>query len=180
MVWVTWWLEDLPSSWLHRLSDQALLDSINKNRSLCRMMRRGAETPTVGKMWEGSLLSLHVYGSLLAMEANHKRGLDVDAFSEFATPGKKLAAEGHRFKLPDWHRDEDVQISHIAAMHREGLWRSPGHAIELDEEEMFWPVLWPVTTTGGYQLMVAKKDREAMERDDLFLPDDVKARVVNL
>lgn len=180
MVWVTWWLEDLPSSWLHRMSDQALLDSINKCKSLCRIMRRGAEPPTVGKMWEGRVLALHAYGSLLCVEANHKRGLDDDSFSEFATPGRKLAEAGERFALPDWHRDEDVQISHIAAIHREGLWRSPAHAIELDEEEMFWPVLWPVAVTGGYHLMVAKKDREAMSRDDLWLPDDVRSRVVNL
>lgn len=41
-------------------------------------------------------------------------------------------------------------------------------------------MLWPVATTGGYHLMVSKKDREAMARDDLWLPDDVRARVVNL
>lgn len=178
---VTWWLDTLPGMWLERISDEALLETIRTSLALCRLFRRGGELPAVGRMWKNHVLALHAYGCLLSIEANHKRGLDEDSFADFGTPGRKLAEEGARFALPRWHDDEDVHISHIAAIEREGLWRSDEHRIELDEEDGFWPVLWPVATeSGGYELMVNKKDREAMAVDDLWLPDEVRARVVNL
>lgn len=181
MTKVTWWLDTLPSMWLDRLSDEALLETIKTSLALCRVFRRGTDDiPVVGRMWEANQLALHAYGCLVCVEVNHKRGLDNDSFADFGTPGKQMAQDGVRFALPPWHDDEDVHISHIAAVHREGLWRSPAHAIELDEEDMFWPMLWPVAVTGGYHLMVSKKDREAMAVDDLWLPDDVRDRVVNL
>jgi len=179
-VKVTWWLDTLPSMWLDRISDEALLATIQTTLSLRRLLWRGGELPAVGRMWENHVLALHAYGAILCIEANHKRGLDADFFADFGTPGRKLAEEGHRFQLPPWHDDEDVHISHIAAMTRGGFWRSDLHRVELDEEDGFWPTLWPVATTGGYHLMVSKRDREAMSRDDLWLPDDVRARVVNL
>jgi hypothetical protein len=33
---------------------------------------------------------------------------------------------------------------------------------------------------GGYELRVNKSDKAAMEVDDLWLPDDIRRRVVNL
>jgi len=179
-VKVTWWLDTMPSMWLERLSDEALLETIRTSLALCRLIRRGGELPAVGRMWEGRVLALHAYGAMLCIEANHKRGLDADFFADFATPGKQLSREGARFALPAWHDDEDVHISHIAAVTRGGFWKSSDLEVELDEDDRFWPVLWPVATASGYQLMVNKKDREAMARDDLWLPDDVRARVVNL
>lgn len=181
MTKVTWWIEPLPSKSIEVLNDQALLDTLKMTMQLNRLLVRGGDLPAVGRMWEGNPVGLQVYGMLLCLEANHKRGLDADFFQEFAQPARKIIEEGGCFAMPPWHQDEDVHISHIAAIEREGLWRSDEHRIELDEEDEFWPVLWPVATeSGGYELMVNKKDREAMAVDDLWLPDEVRARVVNL
>lgn len=177
---VTWWLDTLPSMWLDRISDEALLETIRTSLAVARALRRGGELPAVGRMWQNHELALMAYGCVLSIEANHKRGLDADFFADFGTPGRKLAEEGRKFELPPWHDDEDVHISHIASMSRGGFWRSDAHRVELDEEDGFWPTLWPVAKGSGYELMVSKKDREAMAVDDMWLPDDVRARVVNL
>lgn len=181
MAKVTWWVSSLPSETLAVLSDAALLETIKTSLAATRVLRRGGDLPAVGRMWENNVLALHVYGGLACMEASHRRGLDDDSFAKFGTPGKQMAADGVQFEMPPWYQDEDVQISHIAGIQREGLWRNEEARIELDEEDEFWPMLWPVATEGGgYELMVNKKDREAMAVDDLWLPDEVRSRVVNL
>ena len=60
-------------------------------------------------------------------------------------------------------------------------WSCLKDELSQDEVDEYWPVLWPILTdSGGYELHVSKKQREAMERDDLWLPDNIISRVVNL
>lgn len=176
------WVEDTPTRTIARLSDQALIDTINLTRTVCKLLRGGGDKlPPVAQMWQFHSMSLHVYGCLAAMELCNKRQNELDAFSEFNTPAREMYERGERFEMPPWFDDDDVQFSHISALTRLDLWRSDEDRIEADDVDEFWPVLWPIMTShDDYQLMVNKKDREAMAIDDLWLPDEVRSRVVNL
>lgn len=187
---LTWWFSSSMTDTAARLSDEALAETIDLVKLLCRIGRGEATVktdPPVYRMWKYHLMGLHVYGCVLSMEAAGLREME-DSFYEFSSPARSLQeATQNSFKLPPWYVDHHVIQSHIATATRENTyaWMTDGNddmSIPLaSDDDEWWPVLWPIMLDENeYELKISKSDREALERDDLWLPDDVRARVVNL
>lgn len=182
---LTWWLEKSPTRSLAALSDEALLATLSMTESLCVLIRKGDwcaddKLPAVGHMWKHNPLALHIYGMLASIEADRKRGFNVGSFAEFNYYARQMSqSQDVEFEMPPWWEDEDIMKSHASAAMREKALDDGvlvGHHV--DE---FWPVLWPmVYADRTYDLHISKKDKAALEIDDLALPDSVRSRVVNL
>ncbi|QNR52003.1 hypothetical protein phiRKBJ001_61 [Streptomyces phage phiRKBJ001] len=178
---VTWWLDPRPTLTLDWLMDDALSDMVKLLMEAHTRFDSGAERlPAAEQGWSGSHLALCVYGSLACQEMRLNRFDDTGLFWTFANAGKELVRLGATFEMPAWHEDEDLMKSHWSAALRH-------KAIVADlkvpwkEVDEYWPILWPVPAEdGGYELRVNKADKTAMEVDDLWLPDDIVSRVVNL
>ena len=136
--------------------------------------------PAVVHGWFGRKLAMCVYASLACQEFRLNRYGGKTWFWQFANEGKELVRRGATFEMPPWFDDEDLMRSHWSA----GL-RHKAIVADLkvpwSEVDEYWPVLWPVIKEdGGYELRVNKSDKAALEIDDLWLPDNVRRRVVNL
>lgn len=175
-----WWLYTTPTDTLDVLYDERIESMIDDIDVACQRAVLGQEAKASERGWEGSLLALYTYGALACIELKHKRGIDPDMFHVFAIPGKQLVKDGAKFEMPPWYEDEDLIKSHWSAGLRTKSIISDIKPTYEDVDE-YWPVLWPLPNDdGGYDLHVSKKQREEMARDDLWLPDDIRARVVNL
>lgn len=178
---VTWWLDPRPTMTLDCLMDDALEDLVKLLGGIHSRMDDGEERlPPAGQGWRGRHLAVCVYGALACQEMRLNRYNDPGWFWMFANAGRDLVRDNHVFEMPAWFEDEHVMQSHWSAGIRHKAivadikvpWR------EVDE---YWPILWPVPAEdGGYELRVNKSDKTAMEVDDLWLPDDIRRRVVNL
>lgn len=136
--------------------------------------------PAVVHGWFGRKLALCVYGALACQEFRLNRYGGNTWFWQFANEGRELVRRGAEFQMPAWSEDEHLMQSHWSA----GI-RNKAIVADLkvpwSQVDEYWPVLWPVASEkGGYELRVNKSDKEAMMVDDLWLPDDVRSRVVNL
>lgn len=176
-----WWLYTTPTDTLDVLFDESIEKLIDDLDVACQRVGSNQSIPVAERGWQSSALALHVYGALACSICRHMRGWeDEDRFPLFATPGQQLAKQGTKFEMPPWYEDEDLIKSHWSAAIRNKA-VIPSYKVPHEEVDEFWPVLWPVLTDdGGYELHVSKKQREAMERDDLWLPDNIISRVVNL
>lgn len=178
---VIWWLDSRPTLTLDWLMDDALSDMTKLIGAVHNRMQDGEEKlPAAGMGWRGSHLALCVYGSLACQEMRINRFDDPGWFWIFANAGKDLVRLGATFEMPSWYEDEDIMRSHWSA----GL-RHKAIVADLKvpwkEVDEYWPILWPVPAEdGGYELRVNKTDKAAMEVDDLWLPDEIRRRVVNL
>ncbi|QKY78601.1 hypothetical protein SEA_DRYAD_63 [Streptomyces phage Dryad] len=179
---VIWWLDPRPTLTLDWLMDDALEDMTKLLGSAHSRFEGGAEKlPAAEQGWAGSHLALCVYGALACQELRLNRYNEQSKwFWSFANAGKELRRLGHEFQMPEWFEDEDVMKSHWST----GLRHKAVVAdvkVPWSEVDEYWPTLWPVPAEGGgYELRVNKQDKAAMEVDDLWLPDDIRARVVNL
>lgn len=178
---VTWWLDSRPTLTLDWLMDDALADMVKLLDEAHTRFAAGAERlPAAEQGWTGSHLALCVYGSLACQEMRLNRFDDPKLFWMFANYGKELVRLGATFEMPAWHEDEDLMKSHWSTglRHKAIVTDIKVPWTEVDE---YWPTLWPVPAEdGGYELRVNKVDKAAMEVDDLWLPDDIRSRVVNL
>jgi hypothetical protein len=163
------------------LMDDALEDMAKLLKSAHDRFESGAEKLPAAEMgWRDSHLALCVYGSLACQEMRLNRYNDPGWFWKLAGAGKEMVRLGTKFEMPAWHEDEHLIQSHWSAALRHKAIVSDLKVpwSELDEH---WPILWPVPVAGGgYELRVNKADKEAMQLDDLWLPDDVRSRVVNI
>lgn len=173
---VIWWFDTLPTQTIDLLSDKALASMLKVLGSANRRFISDADKlPAAEQGWLGSHVALCVYGSLGCQDMRLNRGHDTGRFWEFANTGRELVHRGATFLLPPWYEDEDVITSHRSVAQRNDALDDT-----IDAEE-FWPILWPVIIEdGGYELRVNKEDKAALYVDDLWLPDDVRRRVVNL
>lgn len=177
---VIWWLDPRPTMTLDFLVDDALEDMVKLLGSAHSRFDGGAEKlPAAEQGWKDRHLALLVYGALACQELRLNRYNDVGWFWQFANAGRELTRRGHVFEMPAWFEDEHIMQSHWSA----GL-RNKAIVADLkvpwSEVDEYWPILWPVPTENGYEIRVNKSDKAAMEVDDLWLPDDVRSRVVNL
>jgi len=163
------------------LMDDALKDMVKLLGSAHSRFDGGAEKlPAAEQGWKDRHLALLVYGALSCQELRLNRYDDVGWFWQFANAGRDLVRRGHVFDMPAWFEDEHIMQSHWSAGRRH-------KAIVADlkvpwpQVDEYWPILWPVPIEGGgYELRINKQDREAMKVDDLWLPDEVRHRVVNI
>lgn len=184
---VTWWFSESMMDTAARLDDEALHETISMVKTLSRLATGRATAknePPVYRMWKHHPMGLHVYGCILSMEASGMRGMD-DDFYAFSSPARELReASMEKFTLPPWYEDEHVIMSHRATAGRESTWAylDEESILDLPDEDHEWlPMLWPIMTgPETYELRVGKADREALAMDDLWLPDDIRERVVNL
>lgn len=179
---IIWWLSPRPTMTLDCLMDDALEDLTKLLGSAHSRFEGGAEKlPAAEQGWKGRHLALCVYGALACQEMRLNRYNDQSKwFWDFAGYGRELARLGHEFHMPVWFEDEHIMQSHWSA----GI-RTESIVADLkvpwSEVDEYWPVLWPVPDgSDGYELRVNKADKAAMEVDDLWLPDDIRRRVVNL
>jgi hypothetical protein len=178
---ITWWLYPRPTLTLDCLMDDALSDMVKLLGEAHSRFESGSEKlPAAERGWQERHLALLVYGSLACQEMRLNRYDDPGKFWEFANAGRELVRRGHVFEMPAWFEDEHIMQSHWSV----GI-RTKSIVSDLkvpwNHVDEYWPVLWPVTNdSGGYELRVNKADKEAMEVDDLWLPDEVRNRVVNL
>lgn len=179
---ITWWLHQRPSVTMDYLSDSHLETLIRTCGNIVAYLDDpGKAAPAVVHGWFARKLAMCVYGSLACQELRVNRCAGKQPFWEFANRGRELVRLGAAFKMPAWYQDEHLMQSHWSAAIRE-------KAIESDikvpwsQVDEYWPVLWPVATSDGegYELRVNKADKAALEIDDLWLPDEVRNRVVNL
>lgn len=176
-----WWLDARPTLTLEWLEDEPLGDLVKLLSTAHDRFQSGAEKmPAAEQGWVGSHLALCVYGSLACQEMRLNRCNDTGLFWQFANAGKELVRLGATFEMPAWYEDEHIMQSHWSA----GL-RHKAIVADVEvpwpEVDEYWPTLWPVPAEdGGYELRVNKVDKAAMEVDDLWLPDDIRQRVVNL
>lgn len=178
---VTWWLNPRPSLTMEWLTDDHLETLIRTAGNVLSYLDEPEKAaPAVVHGWFARKLAVCVYGSLACQEYRVNRCMGNSHFWEFANRGRELVREGAAFQMPEWYQDEHLMQSHWSTGLREKAlvadlkvpWR------QVDE---FWPTLWPVATEdGGYELRINKADKAALEIDDLWLPDDVRSRVVNL
>jgi len=177
---ITWWLYERPTLTLASLMDDATEDLLALLLQAHERFSTGAEKlPAAEQGWRENHLALCTYGALLSQELRLNRANDTGTFWTFARCGQDDIRLGGVFSMPVWYQDEDIMRSHWSAGTRHGLVISDLKC-PYDEVDEFWPVLWPVLTETGYELRVAKADKEAMASDDLWLPDDVARRVANL
>ena len=178
---VIWWLDSRPTLTLEWLADEQLVSMVKVLEAAHRRMEDGTEKfPAADAGWRGSHLALCVYGSLACQEMRLNRYDDSGPFWMFANAGKELVRLGATFEMPAWYEDEHIMQSHWSA----GL-RHKAIVADVEvpwpEVDEYWQTLWPVPAEdGGYELRVNKVDKAAMEVDDLWLPDDIRQRVVNL
>lgn len=177
---IIWWLNERPTLTLASLMDDAAEDMLTLLLQAHERFSDGAEKlPAAEQGWRESHLALCTYGALLSQELRLNRANDTGTFWTFANYGKDMIRVGGAFSMPVWYQDEDIMRSHWSAGTRHDSIISDLKC-PYDEVDEFWPVLWPVLTESGYELRVAKADKEAMTSDDLWLPDDVARRVANL
>lgn len=180
---MTWWLDPRPTMTMDWLMDDHLEDLIKTCGNVVSYLNDPNPTrpsPAVVKGWSRSHLAMCVYGALACQEHRLNRYGGNTWFWNFANVGKELVRNGATFEMPVWFEDEHIMQSHWSAglRHKAVVADLKVPWTEVDE---YWPVLWPVITeNGGYELRVNKQDKAAMEVDDLWLPDDIRARVVNL
>lgn len=176
-----WWLDARPTLTLEWLEDESLEELTKLLSSAHSRFEGGADKLPAAEMgWQGSHLAICVYGALACQEMRLNRYKDVGWFWQFANAGKELVRLGATFEMPPWYEDEHIMQSHWSAAIRHKA-VSADVAVPWPEVDEYWPTLWPVIAEdGGYELRVNKADKAAMEVDDLWLPDDIRQRVVNL
>lgn len=179
---ITWWLNQRPSLTMGFLEDEALNALVETSGSILSYLDEPDKpAPAVAHGWHARKLAVCVYGSLACQELRVNRYASKNSFWEFANKGRDLVRLGAAFQMPAWYQDEHLMQSHWSAALRE-------KAVEADikvpwsQVDEFWPVLWPVATAdgAGYELRINKADKAALGIDDLWLPDEVRSRVVNL
>jgi hypothetical protein len=178
---VTWWFGPSPTESVRMLSDDALVEVLSFAERVAHTLENNASpTAPAVLMWRGRLHCLRVYGCLASIEAYNRRGLDLDMFWKFNGPLRGMLDEGSEFKMPVWQTDEDLWMSHMSSAERDGL-LVEDHGIKFHNDDWHYiPMLWPIPDgRGGYDLHISKKDKEAVLVDDLFLPADMRSRVVN-
>jgi hypothetical protein len=177
---IVWWLNARPTLTTEWLADDAIKQLIKTCSNVVSYLDSDREkVPAPVQGWVGHKLAMCVYGSLVCQEWRLNRAGGDTWFWEFAAAGKELVRRGDEFKMPPWFEDEHLMQSHWSAAKRHGALEDDV-AVPWAEVDEYWPVLWPVITEDGYELRVNKADKAAMEVDDLWLPDNVRARVVNL
>ena len=178
---MTWWLDPRPTMTMDWLMDDHLEDLIKTCSNVVAYLGEPEKAaPAVVHGWFGHKLAMCVYGALACQEYRLNRCMGDTWFWQFAHEGADLARLGATFSMPPWFEDEDLMKSHWSAglRHKAVVADVKVPWAEVDE---YWPVLWPVVTEdGGYELRVNKADKAAMGVDDLWLPDDIMTRVVNL
>lgn len=178
---VIWWLDPRPTLTLEWLKEDALENLTKLLGAVHSRMQDGEDKlPAAGQGWRGSHLAVCVYGSLACQEMRVNRFNDPGWFWMFANYGKELVRLGATFEMPAWHEDEDIIKSHWSTGLRHEAIVAEAE-VPWPEVDEYWPTLWPVPAEdGGYELRVNKTDKAAMEVDDLWLPDDIRSRVVNM
>lgn len=179
---IVWWLDPRPTLTLEWLTDDALNRLIKTCSNVVQYLDSddGKPLPAPVQGWVDRKLAMCVYGSLACHEYRVNRCGGKTWFWQFAGHGKELARRGATFEMPAWHDDVHIIQSHWSTgMRRKAI--DPNVKVPWGHVDEYWPTLWPVpTSNGGYELRVNRDDKAALAIDDLWLPDEIRNRVVNL
>jgi len=172
---ITWHTQIAYGSSASNLDDRRL--GVQKDEVLALLddltIGDGKELAPVHRMWVGYEYALCIYGMFHCMEWTINRGFTDKVFW---TLGRAVQELGGSYEAPPWLKDKDVIRSHRSNLMR----RWPRHYNWPGTPENL-PYIWPIVDyDGGYQLMVAKEDRELLAVGERTIPKRMRERIANL
>lgn len=124
--------------------------------------------------WYGYEPALCAYLAALNVELT-TRGISEHSHLGLADTVRDMGAEG-AFEKPAWIEDIDVLRSH-----RSNLMRRWPSTYDWKRTPPMMPYVWPIADdSGGYSLVLSKRDKALLASGERKLPSDIKNRIDNL